>query len=405
MRWPCIQSSWGHQFFGVVCVPCPLCSLNQLLRLYAHHNLPLRLTRLLPRLLPAAAAAAAAAEAAAAGGAPPPPTAPPRHARTASYQAGDAEVALLADDALAAAAASLALTRGGGGGDDDGAAAGYASPGSRSLSPGRQRWLSGLSGRGAPGSPSRRGDAACPAAASRVPQPRRLLMPSTPLQTGFSAKALQVPPLSVLQVFSPPSPCFRRRLSRLRSGRGGGGGSAASLSLSLSPDRSAAGSGASTVAGSWGAPGGGGGAVPAVSPEAEAARKLGTLVDGIFNLLAGGCRWSAAPLPASQFLCPSRVPACTSLPVFMLCLLFGVLPVLLHPSFSSHRVQLCVPPRCGLRPSCHRRHSSLTPPPPPPHKHTHTSACHPPPPTSPTVTTHTHTLLPPSQPWRTATPP
>lgn len=45
----------------------PRPSLNQLMRLLAHHNLPLRLIRLLPRLLQAqAAAAAAAAEAEAA---------------------------------------------------------------------------------------------------------------------------------------------------------------------------------------------------------------------------------------------------------------------------------------------------------------------------------------------------
>ncbi len=65
---------------------CP-CSLNQLLRLYAHHNLPLRLVRLLPRLLQAHQQAAAAAAEAQAATPSRPATAPvpaPRHARAFS---------------------------------------------------------------------------------------------------------------------------------------------------------------------------------------------------------------------------------------------------------------------------------------------------------------------------------
>lgn len=168
--------------------------MNQLLRLYAHHNLPLRLVRLLPRLLQAhqqAAAAAAEAQAATPSRPAPTPVPAPRHARTFSMPqvqgwpsclrtlclpwlllAGDAhvlsplaltqcvvplswpglqseaELTLLGNDELAATAASLALTRGAG--EDAGSgSSGHASP-ERSSSPSR-RWL----GRALPSSPSR----------------------------------------------------------------------------------------------------------------------------------------------------------------------------------------------------------------------------------------------------------
>ena len=139
-------------------------SANQLMRLLAHHNLPLRLIRLLPRLMHAqqqAAAAVAEAEQVAARG--PGGEAPlqPRHVRAPSMPQTDAELALLSNDELAAAASSLALARAGdeepGGYSSGGGACGYSSPerdGSGSSSPSRaQRWL----GRALPGSPSRCG--------------------------------------------------------------------------------------------------------------------------------------------------------------------------------------------------------------------------------------------------------
>lgn len=157
----------------------PNCSLNQFVRLLAHHNLPLRLIRLLPRLVQAQQAAAAAAVEAAAGatGAAGPAVAARsgagqvhhgqvHHARAPSVPQTESEMALLQNDELAAAAASLALSRNGGA-EEDGAGGyssgggygsgggGYSSPergGSGHSSPARTRWL----GRTLPGSPSRR---------------------------------------------------------------------------------------------------------------------------------------------------------------------------------------------------------------------------------------------------------
>jgi hypothetical protein len=81
------QAPYPHAICGLLhTAPCPpgWCSLNQFLRLLAHHNLPLRLVRMLPRLMQAQQQAAAVA--AAVVGAPAGAVARevPRHARTPS---------------------------------------------------------------------------------------------------------------------------------------------------------------------------------------------------------------------------------------------------------------------------------------------------------------------------------
>ncbi|PRW61538.1 MAP3K epsilon kinase 1-like isoform X2 [Chlorella sorokiniana] len=197
-------------------------SLNQLLRLLAHHNLPLRLIRLLPRLLQAQAAAAArAAEAEAEGARRGWPGGegggPPRHVRVPSMPQTEAEMALLSDDALAAAAASLALSRAAGG-EDDAGLDGYSSSG------------------GAAGY-------------------------SSPERGGGSGGS---------------SPTRAQRLARMRSahpaaGSGGTSGGTVSPERALSPTALPAGAAA---------------AGPAVAHQVEAARQLTQLLDGVINLLA-----------------------------------------------------------------------------------------------------------------------
>lgn len=289
----------------------PARSLNQLLRLLAHHNLPLRLVRVLPRLIQASAAAAAAAAdaeqaagggAAAAGARAGAGAAAPHHARAPSMPQTEAELALLHNDELAAAAASLALSRGDGdedaargyssGGYASGGGGGYRSPergGSGQSSPTRaSRWL----GRALPGSPSRQGTAAS-----------RMLV-------GVHRR---VWPLSCALFLT--RCCANRhtarccRLARMRSAHPTpGGGSTASTS----PERGFAGP-AALAAGAAAHPlarvaGEQAGALPQV----EAAQRLAQLLDGAINLLAGAAAVCMRCRPPARATVGAACSACVA---------------------------------------------------------------------------------------------